>query len=343
MSYSESRSPAGVTPAFKQSRLWLRARNSWLGELVRAIRRCRHELVGLTRFKHPKAADVQELCKSILALQNSHSTTVEASEDSEVPIFLLSTSWRSGSTLLQRILVTDPDLLLWGEPLGEMSLVSRLTEMVSLSISDRNLTLWQKQSALTSVPLAESWIANLYPSAEDFRLALRAVFDRWLCKPARDQGFVRWGFKEVRIGATEAVFLNWLYPKAKFLVISRHPYHCYRSLNDSGWGQVYDRYPDVIVDSAAAFAWHWNRIAVSWFELPVGFPIRRIKYEDLIARRIDFRELESWLGIRIDESAALSASVGKTATRETLSWCERLIISHEAAPGMRALGYSKRH
>jgi len=342
MSYSESRSPTSVTPAFKQSRLWLHARNSWLGERVRALRRCLHELVALIRFNHPEVPQVQELCKSILTLQDIHSTAEEAGEDLEAPIFLLSTGWRAGSTLLQRVLVTDPDLLLWGEPLAEMSLVSRLTEMVSLSISDRNLALWKRQPALKSVPLAETWIANLYPSAEDFRSALRAVFDRWLCKPARDEGFARWGFKEVRMGAAEAVFLNWIYPNAKFLVISRHPYDCYRSLADSGWGHVYDRYPNVIVDSAAAFAWHWNRIAVSWFELSSEFPLKRIKFEDMIAGRVDFRELESWLGIKINETAALSASVGKTATRATLNWYERLIISHEAAPGMCALGYSKR-
>jgi Sulfotransferase family len=342
MSYLESRTPTSVAPAFKQSRLWLRVRNSWPGEWVRAIRRCHHELIALIRFSHPEVPEVQRLCKSILTLQEIHSSPREAIEDREAPIFLLSTGWRAGSTLLQRILVTDPDLLLWGEPMGEMSLVSRLTEMVSHFISDRNLTEWKNQPALESGSLAKSWIANLYPSAEDFRLSLRAMFDRWLCEPAHDHGFSRWGFKEVRIGAAEAVLLNWLYPKAKFIVISRHPYDSYKSLADSGWGQVYDRYPDVIVDSAAAFAWHWNRIAVSWSELPSVFPVRMIRYEDLIAGNIDFREWESWLGIRIHETAALSASIGKTATRASLSWYERLIISREAAPGMRALGYARR-
>ena len=39
--------------------------------------------------------------------------------------------------------------------------------------------------------------------------------------------------------------------------------------------------------------------------------------------------------------SALSASVGRTAVRNRLSWYERLIIGHEAAGGMHALGYSK--
>jgi hypothetical protein len=265
----------------------------------------------------------------------------EGDDESEAPIFLLSTGWRAGSTLLQRILVTDPHLLLWGEPLGEMALFSRMTEMVTNFISQRNLTEWRNQPPLTSSSLAKSWIANLYPPGESFRSGLRSILDRWLGDPAREHGFTRWGFKEVRIGASEAILLHWLYPKARFLVISRHPYDCYRSLVDSGWRGVYDRYPDTPVDSAAGFAMHWNRIAVSWAQLPEKFPITKIKYEDLIAGRVDCRKLESWLGINIQEDTALSASIGGTSTRASLSWYERLIIASEAAPGMRALGYSK--
>jgi hypothetical protein len=243
--------------------------------------------------------------------------------------------------LLQRILVTDPRLLLWGEPLGEMTIVSRVAEMLSHFISPRNLQLWKDQQDPNSSALSTSWVANLYPPSDDFRSALRSLFDQWLCKPARQRGFARWGFKDVRLGATEASLLHWLYPNAKFVIISRHPYDSYRSLADAGWGQVYDRYPDVCVDSAASFAIHWNRLAVSWRRLPAGFPFVHIKYEDLIGGEVKFRELEAWLGIEIKENVALSAAVGGTAKRIRLSWYERMIIAREAATGMRSLGYSK--
>jgi hypothetical protein len=76
--------------------------------------------------------------------------------------------------------------------------------------------------------------------------------------------------------------------------------------------------------------------------LPADFPAFRIKYEDIIGGRFDFRKLESWLGIEIKEEVALSAVVGRTATRHRIGWTERLIVSHEAAGGMRALGYSEK-
>ena len=55
--------------------------------------------------------------------------------------------------------------------------------------------------------------------------------------------------------------------------------------------------------------------------------------------KVDFRKIESWLGIAVREDVALSVSVGHTSARPHLNWHERFIIRHEAAAGMKALGY----
>lgn len=304
--------------------------------LYHSIRRgAVRELWQWSRVQTVRIPTAEQLAESLSLL----SSAADDNEDTEAPIFVLSPGWRSGSTLLQRILVTDPRVLLWGEPLGEITLVSRLTETLC-SVS----SFWFRERCITDSlapsSLATSWIATLCPPGDDFRLALRGLFDRWLAEPARRRGFTRWGFKDVRMGATEATLLSWLYPHAKFVILSRHPYDCYRSLSDSGW-QVFYRYPDMPGDSAAGFARHWNRLSTSWSELPAEFPALHLKYEDLVSGRADFRKLESWLGVELRESVALAESVGHTARREKLAWYERLIISREAAQGMRALGYSK--
>lgn len=319
--------------------VWAWARRSWIVESVKACRRCGREVWAWARSEQVTPPHVDKLAKSIAALYMGAPDGVSREMDTEAPIFLLSTGHRTGSTLLQRIMVTDPRVLLWGEPLGDMAFVCRIAEMMSDSICPWNLEQWKNHNP-TSPSIATSWISDLYPPGEDFRLAFRCLFDRWLGEPARRLGFARWGFKEVRLGATEASLLHWLYPRAKFVILSRHPYDCYRSLADSNW-QVYQRYPDNCIDSAAGFARLWNQLALSWSELPVGFPSFHIKYEDLIHGKVDFRELESWLGIEIRETVALSAAVGGTSTRPRLSWCERLIIAREAAAGMHALGYSE--
>jgi len=326
----------------RSSALWSRARRCWVGEFWRQARRFAHELWHWPRREHVTFPNVEDVGVSIAALHTCVLNATQGKIDADTPIFLLSTGWRTGSTLLQRILVTDPQLLLWGEPLGEMTVVSRITEMVSHSLSPRDLKLWRTQPRLdnlTSSWLATSWIGTLSPPGDDFRLALRSIFDQWLGEPARRLGFARWGLKEVRLGAAEASLLYWLYPNAKFVMLSRHPYDCYVSLSDANWHPLH--YNDLRVDSAAGFARHWNRLAVSWSELPKGFPSCHIKYEDLISGKFDFRKLESWLGIELRENVALSVVIGHSSIRPRPSWYERWIIAREAGPGMRALGYSQ--
>ena len=303
--------------------LYYRARRSFISDLLAWVR-CRS-------LSLPNVSQLAEATMRV-------SDPAEEEGSGESPIFVLSTGWRSGSTLLQRILVTDPRLILWGEPLGDVALIPGIAETVSRMSKVIKLRENYISDNVTPRSMPTTWIALLYPPGEDFRLALRGFFDRWLGSPARQRGFVRWGLKEVRLSATEAAFLHWLYPNAKFLMISRHPYDGYRSLCDATWRRVYYRCPDISVHSAAAFARHWNRLALSWSELPPEFPLFHIKYEELIDDGIDFRRLETWLGVEIREAAALSASVGATA-RSRLSWHERWIIRSIARRGMQALGY----
>ncbi len=305
--------------------------------VVRTRRNWVRELWDWTQCKRLTLPSVQQLEKSIAALESSDR---DENSETESPIFLLATGWRSGSTLLQRILVTDPSVLLWGEPLGEMAMLSGMAGMLArLSTFPELKQLCTPDEAPFSA-LPTSWIATLFPPGKDLRRGLQSLLTQWLGESARQRGFSRWGFKEVRLGAAEATFLHWLYPKAKFVLLSRNPYDCYRSLADSGWHHLYHSRPEIRIDSAAGLARHWNRIALSWSELPEDFPAFRVRYEDLIGGRVDFRKLESWLGIEIREDVALSVSVGSTARRRRVGWCERLIISREAATGMRSLGYS---
>ena len=203
-----------VTAGYKQTAAWIRLRESWAGDLVREFRHFRHELSAWVRGQQVTLPEVEQLVTSLPIFQSAAGfDKLGNEEDVEAPIFLLSNGLRAGSTLLQRIMLTDCRLLLWGEPLGEMAVASRISEILSRSINGRSLELWRSQRDPSSPALATSWIANLSPPGDDFRLALRGLFDRWLGVPARERGFARWGFKEVRLGATEATLLHWLYQR----------------------------------------------------------------------------------------------------------------------------------
>jgi Sulfotransferase family len=341
LSQGSVQSEINLTPGGSQAGLRENSakKNSARDLVVEVRRNFARELWDWARCKRVAPTSVNQLTESMAALDSS--ARFGADNTGESPIFLLATGWRSGSTLLQRILITDPSVLLWGEPLGEMTLVSEIAGMLARLSTFPRL----KELCAGNYPpfssLSTSWIASLYPPGNDFRVGLQTLLTRWLGEPAQRRGFGRWGFKEVRMGAAEATLLHWLYPKAKFVLLSRNPYDCYRSLADSGWHHIYHARPDIRIDSAAGLARHWNRIALSWSELPADFPAFRVRYEDLIGGKVDFRKLEAWLGVQLNERTALSAFVGSTTRRHRLGLCQRWIVSREAAAGMRALGYSQ--
>src|SRR5215470_16856110 len=98
---------------YKQTRLWMWGRQTWLGELSRAGKSFSYEARAWLTYEKVAFPSVAKLTDSIASLESSGmGTSLEG--ESESPIFLLSIGWRSGSTLLQRDLVTDPRLLLWG-------------------------------------------------------------------------------------------------------------------------------------------------------------------------------------------------------------------------------------
>ena len=199
---------------------------------------------------------------------------------------------------------------------------------------------WVEHEGLFS-SLATSWIASLYPPGKDLRLG---------CLPFSTSGSANLRVNgDFSVGGSKR--FDWVRRRQRCFIgsIRRQSLFSspairtsYRFLSDSGWHHLYYRRPDVRVDSAAGIPRNWNRIALSWSELPADFPAFRIKYEDVIGGRFDFRKLESWLGIEIREEVALSAVVGRTAIRHRIGWSERLIISHEATLGMRVLGYSEK-
>jgi hypothetical protein len=148
------------------------------------------------RLVHPS---VSELSKALAALDSS-SQRIEAANDSEAPIFLLANGWRTGSTLLQRILVTDQRLLLWGEPFGEMTMISALAEILTRLSTFPDLKKYCAgddliSSSETSAAMAKSWIATLYPTGADLRAAVRSLLSESLGRPATERGFSRWGLQ----------------------------------------------------------------------------------------------------------------------------------------------------
>jgi hypothetical protein len=260
----------------------------------------------------------------------------------EEPVFVASIGWRSGSTLTQRALMTDPSILVWGEPLAHLRYLTHLADPL-LGISED----WPGQSHWLShrpdVDLTRDWVATLAPDAGHLKAGYRAFFDHWLAVPARQRGFKRWGVKHVRWTGEDAVVLRWLYPGCKFLVVVRHPVSAYQSMRNFGFNPpAYGHlvtWPDHWIASLDDYARFWNGLALSWGGVIDKLGATWIRYEDLVDGRVDLNPIGASFGLTLQAEVARSAKVGGSTYETLVSTDERARINALTAHGRQIFSY----
>jgi hypothetical protein len=270
----------------------------------------------------------------------SRGPDVRSSDVSE-PIFIFSAGWRSGSTFLQRLLMCDPDTMIWGEPYRHAEIVDSMARQLKAFTAIWPLDWFFIDHGGEDGPLTEEWIANLYPKVSDFLASHLAFFNRLFALPARERNRKRWGFKEVALTVDHACYLRWLFPKAKFLFLYRNPYDAYRSYRR--WRNWYRTWPEQPVFTPGSFGKYWKDLTADFAAHYAKVDGLLIKYEEL--RTVDtWNRITEYLEMSLPTPDSLSQVDGPKRARAAnpalrVPRFERYLLKRQVEPLGSSLGY----
>lgn len=264
------------------------------------------------------------------------------------PIFVMSAGWRSGSTLLQRVINSSGSTLVWGEPLQECGPLSRLSQMLLAfdpSAGRLQRTYLGDVSATNARELAHSWSATLSPLPADLLEAQRHFLRRLFAHPAEKAGFGRWGVKETIVGGDGARHLKLLFPRSRIVFLVRNPLDAWLSYRPWITEPWFTAWPDGAVDSPKSFGRLWAELADSFLAFLADGDALLLKYEDLHDRQALLR-LADHCGLGLDlDLDAMQERVGSSSQqwfkypRSTLPRWERGVLRRTCGSVAAKLGY----
>ncbi|MFQ5745732.1 MAG: sulfotransferase [Gemmatimonadota bacterium] len=256
------------------------------------------------------------------------------------PIFILSAGWRSGSTLLQRLITSAEGVMIWGEPFAHSDFIRRLAESLrAFRPGDPpDHFFLEDLKAREATEASREWIANLYPHPVHVLRAHRAFMMSLFATPAEREGYPRWGLKEVRLDIDHAAWLRWLFPEARFLFLYRNPYRAYRSYRVfRNW---YDRWPAQPVLTPGHFGRHWRALVEGFLSGAEAVGGLLVPYEDLCSGRLPVETLENFLELELDRGVLDRRVPGRArGALDPIPRSERRILRRAVEPVASRLGY----
>jgi hypothetical protein len=220
----------------------------------------------------------------------------------------------------------------WGEPYDKSCIIQHIVEILAPFSSA-----WPPKDYYMNDGRGElnvSWIANLYPNPDHLVAGVYALFDELFEKPSKARGFDSWGIKEVRLGYNEVVTLNFLYPKAKFVLIHRELESAYSSyIAFAKRARYYSAWPHKMVSTPFQFAKFHTRLFGDFLRLEAEGFGKLVSYEDIIANPEGLATLEEYIARPINYEA-LHSIVDNSRNKTSVSKVERLLlqIGRQAAP-----------
>lgn len=288
------------------------------------------------RLLPPEIYDAKYITTALNTIVNRWPIDEPEVQSKTDPIFILAAGWGSGSTLVQRLVMSSEEVLVWGEPMDLGAPIQRLSSTISPIRKG-----WPPEMHFNSDKnprdLSKQWVANLSPSIEIFKQAHRSFFDTWLDQKTNNAPVNRWGLKEVRLTIDHARYLKWLYPNARFLFVYRDLYPCYRGIRRRDWYSVWPRYR---ATNILRFAHHWQYLVTGFLAGYKDVDGMLIKFEDLVSGQISLQQISDYLDVDTLDAGTLENKLGSRGTgSHPLILPEKIILDSVAGDLRKSLGY----
>ena len=288
------------------------------------------------RVLAPEIGTSDDISKALRIIRSRWPETFMDGGSASTPIFLFSAGWGSGSTLLQRLVISGDSTLIWGEPHDHAVPIHRLTQMM-VPINDR----WPKDMYFKprsdELALQDQWIANLSPRPDSLQKAHISFIESWLMDSAAAEGCSNWGLKEVRLTVDHARYLRWLFPQAKFLFLYRDVIKSFRSCRAVPWFSVW---PNYRVSKPSAFAHHWKHLLSGFIDGATELDALLVRYEDLVSGETPLSLISDYLETGTLDDGILGKKLGSRSGRHgEVTRRENWIIRSIADELRQQLGY----
>lgn len=214
------------------------------------------------------------------------------------PVFIFSAGPRSGSTLLQRLITSSGEVLVWGESNGAINNILNSLRLLEISLRPFNEGgahgAEHFRNFLLSKNKSNQWVANMNPPIGHVMQTYKNMFENLYGAPAKALNFKRWGIKEVRGTKFTIHMLRLIFPEAKFIFLVRNPMHCLRSIKQRNYSFADNWGRPVTGNKATYFAENWAQLSSAYHAETECFKLR---YEDLIEKNFDVQKLCEHVGI----------------------------------------------
>jgi hypothetical protein len=194
-----------------------------------------------------------------------------ARTEADSPVFILASGVRCGSTLLQRFLCSHPDVMIWGDPGGLPDNLRHALDAFTNRRGEEELGRFLDRGA-------DSWIAYMRPDASTVVAAARSFLLELFETPAMALGRPTWGFKDVASDVDAALFLQSIFPGARFIHLTRSLRACVASQLSWVEAGVWSR--EQLLASIQTWM-HVNQGFLSTRALGLS-SLARLRYEDLV-------------------------------------------------------------